>query len=279
MGTENVFKGDSGPRSGFGGDGVAYIRPGTPVSARDVSPDVELPRPNKHPIITDTSCEFLIRRTYESSDDERLSDHQALFDAATSIVEVKIFWIDSSTSCTESVLVTSGEGGQLVVQRVTATAPTGESSWTSPRDALPTGEYGKGHSVAEKFKDALADYVISKEIDPAWKQCVEGWKTPHYEDLASAAEGFSKLRDQLHQLLVGEPIQSLTGFEPLGDIMAEMPLPGDRLLATAKIGLDAVGALAGGIAGPPLVTNACAKALVEDLAMRKARDFLTKDPG
>lgn len=254
-------------------------------------PVVELysgPDETKHRKIVDNgrdsaagvSCEYLIYRPPDISGDQYSWGDQALSDADTCIVEVKVFWIDSPRSPTVSVPLTSGEAGQIVVQRLTSFAPTREPAWASHTLVeSPNGESGDSDPFAERVRDAFDDYVAKRLVDPAWEKSVEGWVTPVCEDMASAAESLSGLHDQWHQLILGEPIQSLTGLTPLADIAAEVALPGDTLLANTKLLIEGIGIGIGLMAGHPLLVNACLKSFTHDAVVKVVSkgigDFLT----
>jgi hypothetical protein len=222
------------------------------------------------------SCEYLIYRSPDT-----LAHRHSYTDRR--IVEIKVFWIDSRRSPTASVPLSLDERGRLVVQRITPSTPEGEAAWVLPTHPSPTGESHDDDSTAGRLRDALADWATKKVVDPTWEKSVECWETPEYENLASAAENFSKLHDQLHHLAVGQPIESLTGLEPLGDIAAEITLPGDGLIASVKCFVLGGGIMLGLISGQPLLANGCLKALIHDatfkvvskVVSKKARDFFT----
>lgn len=172
---------------------------------------------------------------------------QAAHMAELGAVEVCIFWMASPRSLTTEVHQPSSECGRIVIQRVMASAP--ESN------------------VTEKLNDACDDYVAKRIMDPAWAKFSQVWATPICEGLASAAETVSGLHDQLHELVLGSPIEELTGFKPLASIGAEVALPGDGLFRTAKLLIEGAGIVMGLLAHQPLLLNACLKSFTHDAAL------------
>jgi hypothetical protein len=86
-----------------------------------------------------------------------------------------------------------------------ATSSSGASSSSARHPYGP----GKDHSTEHDLQDAFDDYVAkSLQITLSTQM----WVTPVCENVASAAEKLSVFRDQYHNLVLGEPVQSIGGL-------------------------------------------------------------------
>jgi len=190
---------------------------------------------------------------------------QATHNSQTSVVEVCVFWSASPPSPEMSARQPSSGRGRIIVQRVMASTPQEMLAGSLPKS--PTGGSRESELVTERLQDATDDYVAKRLMDPAWEKFAKGWATPVCENMASAAETISGLRDQLHQLVLGNPIKKLTGLKPLASIGAEIALPGDELFRTTKLLIEGAGIVVGLLAHQPLLVNACLKSFTHDAAL------------
>jgi hypothetical protein len=145
--------------------------------------------------------------------------------------------------------------------------------------ASPDRESGEDDSVAERLMDGFDEYVAKTLVDPTWEECIEkAWVTPVCEDEASFAKRLSSVQNQWHELVLGNPVEKLTGLTPLGDIAADVPLPADIAITNMKRLVQFTGIFVGLTTGQPLLVNACLKSLVHDVILKVVsegvRDYL-----
>lgn len=199
-------------------------------------------------------------------------------------VEVTVRWIESRQSAAGDgdAPRPSNDAGQLVILRIITPAASAKTSTEdSARPTAPSRGKHTGDSIAKQIKDAIDEYLTKRIVEPGWDKFAEGWTTPVCENIAAAAEHISNLRDQLHQLLLGKPVESLTGLKPLSDIAAEVALPGDPCFSSCKLLVEGIGMGIALLAHQPLAMNACLKAFTHDAAVKvvaKGFDNLLSGP-
>jgi hypothetical protein len=187
----------------------------------------------------------------------------------TRVVELTIFWIPTNEESNQR------QRGHIVIQRTASYGP--------PQTCMPLdGKPGKDHSTARDLQDAFDGYVAKKLVAPTWERYTQVWVTPVCKNVAAATEQLSSLRDQWHNLVLGEPVQSIgtwvnldsASVDVLTGIATELPLPGDPLIKDIKRLLQCAGIIIGVVAGHPLLVNACVKSLVHDLIFQAVRDVI-----
>jgi hypothetical protein len=235
---------------------------------------------------TGVKREYFIYEPPDTSGDQHALGEQARLQTDRRVVEVTIRWIASPHSTAAGVPRLSGEGGRIVIiQRVIPAASAKDSTGALPIPTSPTGEESESDSIATRVQNAIDDYMSKRLVEPGWEKFAHGWTTPVCEDIAAAAESISGLHDQLHKLILGETVESLTGMKPLSDIAAEFALPGDTWLTTTKLLVEGIGIGIGLVTGQPLLVNACMKALIHDAALKAVSKGIggllteTLDPG
>lgn len=182
-------------------------------------------------------------------------------DMDVGVVDVRIFWVPPARSHSG----TEQKDGLIVVHRVMACGPRGASRQQLPIPQSSDGATSEDDSAAERLMHAFDDYAAKNLVGPAWKKSSEFWVTPVCEDVAAVAEKLSGFHDQWHDLVLGQPVQYLTGSTPLSDIAMELPLPGDLLFTGIKRLVQITGIFVGLASGQPLLVNACLKSLVHDV--------------
>jgi tetratricopeptide (TPR) repeat protein len=239
--------------------------------------------------------QYFVHRRTDTSSTQRPSENQPV-PVPMRMIDIRIFWIPSAGSRGTTAPRTLGEDeqpGRIGIQRVASYGPaTGLDQDLpipeSPDEVIfdrfgldmPETEGGRGGYTREQyFQDAFDDYVTNKLADPSSKQSTEVWVTPVYENLTSATDGLSELYNHMHQLIVGEPIRSLSRLIPLGDIAAEVALPGEAAITSIKLLVQITGIVVGLASGQPLLANARLKSLVQDVlpevVFTEIDDFLT----
>lgn len=204
---------------------------------------------------------YFIYEPPDTSGDQHALGEQARLQTDRRVVEVTVRWIESPHSTAAGLPRLSGESGRvIIVQRVIPAA--------SAKDSTGALEESESDSIATRVQNAIDDYMSKRLVEPGWEKFAQGWTTPVCEDMAAGAESISGLHDQLHQLILGKTVESLTGLEPISNIAAEFALPGDTWLTTAKLLVEGIGIGIGLASGQPLLVNACMKALTHDAALK-----------
>jgi hypothetical protein len=204
---------------------------------------------------------YFIYEPPDTSGDQHALGEQARLQTDRRVVEVTVRWIESPHSTAAGLPRLSGEGGRvIIIQRVIPAA--------SAKDSTGALEESESDSIATRVQNAIDDYMSKRLVEPGWEKFAQGWTTPVCEDMAAGAESISGLHDQLHQLILGKTVESLTGLEPISNIAAEFALPGDTWLTTAKLLVEGIGIGIGLASGQPLLVNACMKALTHDAALK-----------
>ncbi|MBV8992724.1 MAG: hypothetical protein JO287_03255 [Pseudonocardiales bacterium] len=188
---------------------------------------------------------------------------QPLSDLDVGVVDVRIFWFSSARETGTQPRVEDWPQGPIVINRVMAYGPLGASKQGLPR--VPSAYPGE-----HDFQNAFDDYVAKKLVGPAWKKSSEVWITPACENVAAVADRISNMHDQWHDVVLGKPVQYLTGQPPLADIATELALPGDTWFTGIKRLLQVSGILFGLASGQPFLANACLKSLVHDILLKVA---------
>jgi hypothetical protein len=197
-----------------------------------------------------------------SVSDDSSADHQSLRHEHIRVVDLRMCWIPAKRN---------EQLGRIVIQRVIFYGP-GEASYAPDED----------HSKEHDLQEAIDDYVAKKLVDPTWKRSTQVWVTPVCENMASAAEKLSGIHDQYHNLVLGEPVQSIGellrpdsgSVDVAAGIVEELPLPGDTIFKGAKRLLQYAGILIGAASGHPLLVNACVKSLLKDYLVDAVRDVI-----
>lgn len=199
------------------------------------------------------------------------------------IVDFSVSWIPSSPSPATSTEEISGEGrrhGRIIVDRVTCSrrADPVVSDLSIPEP--PGGESGARRSAAQGIEGVCGRYVAEKIADPAWKKSTESWVTPVCDNVASVADVVGGLKEQWHDIALGEPIHKLgaqLGLPNLGDaagLVRLTPLPGDTSFKFGKRLVQYTGIVIGVMAGQPLLANACMKSLAHDVVIKAVSETI-----
>ena len=185
-------------------------------------------------------------------------------DVDVGVVDVRIFWVPPG----RSPFGTEQKDGLIVVHRVMACGPKGASRQRLPIPESPDRKAGEDDSAAERLLNAFDEYAAKSLVGPAWKKSSEFWVTPVCGDVAAVAEKLSGFHDQWHDLILGKPVEYLTGSPILSGIATELTLPGDAWFAETKRLVQIGGILFGLASGQPLLVNACLKSLVHSAILR-----------
>lgn len=128
----------------------------------------------------------------------------------------------------------------------------------------------------EYIDDMLASYAAGRIVDSTFDQVTEWWTTRDPLDLGRLAEGVDGADEQLHEVLLGEPVErvgdalGLPG--PLADLAGGVAsagsLPTDVVPREARMVLEIAGVCAGALAGVPVLSTACMKAFAHDAVLQ-----------